>query len=44
MKKYLKNVLWFLFFVSVATIAYINMDYGNVAPQDEQQEIKHVQM
>lgn len=44
MKKFLKKTIWFLFFVFVAAIAYINTDYGNIAPQREQQEIKHVQM
>jgi len=44
MKKYLKKAIWFLFFVCVATLAYINMDYEKIAPQKEEQEIKHVQM
>jgi len=44
MKKYLKKAIWFLFFVCVATMAYINMSYEDIAPQKEEQEIKHVQM
>ncbi|MFY2307175.1 hypothetical protein ACOSZE_06910 [Lysinibacillus fusiformis] len=44
MKKYLKKAIWFLFFVCVATLAYINIDYEKIAPQKEEQEIKHVQM
>lgn len=44
MKKYLKNVLWLLFFVCVAAMAYINTDYEDFAPQRVEQEFKHVQM
>ena len=43
MEKYFKNVLWF-FFVCVAIVAYINMDFEVIAPQREEQENKHVQM
>ncbi|WP_279382351.1 hypothetical protein [Lysinibacillus sphaericus] len=44
MKKYLEKAIWFLVFVCVAAMAYINMDYEDIAPQREEQEIKHVQM
>lgn len=44
MKKYLKNVLWLLFFVCVAALAYTNMNYEDIVPQRVEHEIKHVQM
>ncbi|UZM97417.1 hypothetical protein OL548_19860 [Lysinibacillus sp. MHQ-1] len=39
-----KKQFGFCFFVCVATMAYINMSYEDIAPQKEEQEIKHVQM
>ena len=39
-----KRLLTLLFFLCVAFVAYLNMDHQDLAPQGEEQEMKHVRM
>ncbi len=39
-----KKLLTLLFFLCVAFVAYVDMDNKDIAPQGEEQAIKHVRM